>query len=241
MTILLSRRYIFIFNQSYFYLQEQTAPIVVANLNDSQGRKNNFYLRFNFFLICPVIILEIFCPSVELESEKKNFFLAVPSIQGLYKPSIIKTIGKLSFYFILNNIRMRLCRVEPATTSTVAQWANPHVRFRRTEDWDHRLHHPRHEGRLQLRRYDLSGRDRGRHQGTNIQPWMKKIVHVVFKYLPRSLLLKGVAADGVMPPPLNTTRFPSWFVDISFKDDITVVLLPGVPFVRAAMDERLVI
>jgi hypothetical protein len=93
----------------------------VANLNDSQGRKNNFYLRFNFFLICPVIILEIFCPSVELESEKKNFFLAVPSIQGLYKPSIIKTIGKLSFYFILNNIRMRLCRVEPATTSTVAQ------------------------------------------------------------------------------------------------------------------------
>jgi hypothetical protein len=35
----------FIFNQSYFYLQEQTAPIVVANLNDSQGRKKIFDLR----------------------------------------------------------------------------------------------------------------------------------------------------------------------------------------------------
>jgi hypothetical protein len=41
--------YFFIFNQSYFYLQEQTAPIVVANLNDSQGRKKNFDLRINFF------------------------------------------------------------------------------------------------------------------------------------------------------------------------------------------------
>jgi hypothetical protein len=33
--------FFFVFNQSYLYLQEQTAPIVVANLNDSQGRKKN--------------------------------------------------------------------------------------------------------------------------------------------------------------------------------------------------------
>ncbi len=87
---------------------------------------------------------------------KKNFFLAVPSIQGLYKPSIIKTIGKQTFLYFKQNsstciwqnfIRfassliwkqiykkhgkdeMRLWRVEPATPSTVAQWANPYVRL----------------------------------------------------------------------------------------------------------------
>ncbi len=55
-----------------------------------------------------------------------------------------------------------------------------------------------------------------------------KTVHVVFKYLSRSLLSKGVGASGYSAP-LTTTRLPRWSVDISsFKDDVTVILLRGV-------------
>ncbi len=31
-------------------------------------------------------------------------------------------------------------------------------------------------------------------------------------------------AGGVTPPPLTITLFPRWSVDISFKDDVTVIL-----------------
>jgi hypothetical protein len=46
----------------------------------------------------------------------------------------------------------------------------------------------------------------------------KKSVHVVFKYLSKSLLL------------LTPTLFPGLSVDISFKDDVTVIFLLGVSF-----------
>jgi hypothetical protein len=59
-------------------------------------------------------------------------------------------------------------RTRDQQNSCTMSYSNPHARFRWTEDWDHRLHHPRHEGRLQLGGYDLSGRDRGCNQGTNI-------------------------------------------------------------------------
>ncbi len=38
---------------------------------------------------------------------------------------------------------------------------------------------------------------------------------------------KKLAASGVPPPPPPTNLFPSWSVDISFKDDVTVILLIG--------------
>jgi hypothetical protein len=42
---------------------------------------------------------------------------------------------------------------------------------------------------------------------------------------------RGIGAGGVRPSPLNTTLFPSYiFVDISFEDDVTVILLLGVSF-----------
>jgi hypothetical protein len=34
----------------------------------------------------------------------------------------------------------------------------------------------------------------------------------------------GGGRSGVRPLPLTTTLFPSWSVDISFKDDVTVIL-----------------
>jgi hypothetical protein len=54
---------------------------------------------------------------------------------------------------------------------------------------------------------------------------MKKTAHVVFKHMCRSLLCTGVG--GVTPFPLITTLFPSRSVDISYKDDVTVILLLG--------------
>ncbi len=52
-----------------------------------------------------------------------------------------------------------------------------------------------------------------------------KPVHVVFKYLSRSMLLKGGGEGGVTPPPLTTTLFPAdpW---TSFPDDVTVATPP---------------
>jgi hypothetical protein len=38
-------------------------------------------------------------------------------------------------------------------------------------------------------------------------------------------------------PPLSTTLFPRWSVDISYKDDVTVILLLGASFMKAAYDE----
>jgi hypothetical protein len=58
-----------------------------------------------------------------------------------------------------------------------------------------------------------------------------KTVHVVCKYLSGSQLKKrALGAVGVTPLPLITTLYPCWSVDISFKDDITGILLLGVPF-----------
>ncbi len=34
----------------------------------------------------------------------------------------------------------------------------------------------------------------------------------------------------VTPPPLTITLFPSWYVDISFKDDVAVILLLSISF-----------
>ncbi len=44
---------------------------------------------------------------------------------------------------------------------------------------------------------------------------------------PQFCLQQGRGAGGVNASPL-TTLFPSWFLNISFKDDVTVILLPGV-------------
>jgi hypothetical protein len=52
----------------------------------------------------------------------------------------------------------------------------------------------------------------------------EETVHVVFKYLSRSLLWKGVGAGGITPLLL------SWSVDISIKDDLTVILLLRLSF-----------
>jgi len=41
-------------------------------------------------------------------------------------------------------------------------------------------------------------------------------------------LQKGMGAGGVAPFPFNPALFPSCFVNISFKDDVTVILLLGV-------------
>jgi hypothetical protein len=54
----------------------------------------------------------------------------------------------------------------------------------------------------------------------------EKTVHVVFKYLSRSLLRKGYgkrsnASPHPSPPPYSTANL----VDISFKDDVAVILL----------------
>jgi hypothetical protein len=57
----------------------------------------------------------------------------------------------------------------------------------------------------------------------------KKTALVIFKYLSRS-------QSNVSP--LTTTLFPSWFVDILFKDDVTVILLLGVAFVVAEVGVR---
>jgi hypothetical protein len=53
-----------------------------------------------------------------------------------------------------------------------------------------------------------------------------KTVHVVFKYL------KG-GGGGV--PPVTTTHFLGCSVDISFKDDITVILLLNVSFMLSCL------
>jgi hypothetical protein len=59
----------------------------------------------------------------------------------------------------------------------------------------------------------------------------EKNVHVVFKYLSKSLLLNGELGDGQNnASPLTTILFSSWFVDISIKDDITVSLHLGAAF-----------
>ncbi len=52
----------------------------------------------------------------------------------------------------------------------------------------------------------------------------------LFKYLSRSLLRKGVWTSGVTPPKLTTTLFPIWSGNISFTDDVAVILLLGVSF-----------
>jgi hypothetical protein len=63
-----------------------------------------------------------------------------------------------------------------------------------------------------------------------------KPVHVVFKYLFRSLLYSiSRGGDGrryasPSPPPFTSTLFPSWSGDISFKDDVNVILLLGVSY-----------
>ncbi len=54
-------------------------------------------------------------------------------------------------------------------------------------------------------------------------------VHVVFKYLSRSLLWKGVRVTG--DERLPTTLFPNWSVIIKFKDDVTIILLLGISFI----------
>jgi hypothetical protein len=52
---------------------------------------------------------------------------------------------------------------------------------------------------------------------------MEKKLYVVFKYLSRSLLQKGVAVGGVKSTHLTTTLFPA---DPGiFKDDVTVYFL----------------
>jgi hypothetical protein len=45
-------------------------------------------------------------------------------------------------------------------------------------------------------------------------------------FMSRSLLQKGVLVGGVTPLPLTTTLqyFPSLLVNISFEDDVTVIL-----------------
>jgi hypothetical protein len=57
-----------------------------------------------------------------------------------------------------------------------------------------------------------------------------KTVHVVFKYLSRSLLLKGVGAGAVSPPSHPHHQLISQLIRISFKDDITIILLLSVSF-----------
>ncbi len=60
-----------------------------------------------------------------------------------------------------------------------------------------------------------------------------KTVHVVLKYLFRSLLQKRVGGVGRSNSfALITTFFPSWSPYILFKDDVTVILLLGVSFLR---------
>jgi hypothetical protein len=58
----------------------------------------------------------------------------------------------------------------------------------------------------------------------NIQSGGKN-VHVGIIYLSRNLLVERGGVGGVTPPPYATTLFPSWPVDISFKDDVTIILL----------------
>ncbi len=57
-------------------------------------------------------------------------------------------------------------------------------------------------------------------------PRWRKTLHIVLKYLSRSVLWTGVGAGDVTPPP-TPPPFPSWSVDIAFKDDITVILILG--------------
>jgi hypothetical protein len=58
------------------------------------------------------------------------------------------------------------------------------------------------------------------------QRW-KDTVHVVFRHLARSLLHIGVWAGGVTPSPSPPPRCS---IDISFKDDVTVVSSSQQPF-----------
>jgi hypothetical protein len=59
--------------------------------------------------------------------------------------------------------------------------------------------------------------------------WRKKNVHVVFKFV---CCRKGWGLEEVTPPPLPL--FPGWSVDISLRDDLTVILLLGVSFMPKA-------
>ncbi len=51
---------------------------------------------------------------------------------------------------------------------------------------------------------------------------------------PEDCCREGVGAGGVTPLPLITTLIPSCSVDISFKDDVTVILLLAVSFMVAS-------
>jgi hypothetical protein len=55
-----------------------------------------------------------------------------------------------------------------------------------------------------------------------------KTLHVVICL--EACCRKGWGAGGVTPPSLTTTLFSSCSVDISFEDDVTVILLLGVSF-----------
>ncbi len=69
------------------------------------------------------------------------------------------------------------------------------------------------------------------HPGLEFTKDRAKTVHVVFKY--QACCLKWCGGGRSNPSPLvATTLFPSWFVHISFKDDVAVNLLlykdPGI-------------
>jgi hypothetical protein len=53
---------------------------------------------------------------------------------------------------------------------------------------------------------------------------------VVFKYLTKSLLCKRVGVGEVTPLPPHYHQNSSRSVDISLKDDVTVILLLGFSF-----------